>query len=355
MTTQKLTAEAAALADLGLFEVATATIEKALAAEASRDSIHSGMKIYLGCGRFAQAAALADKLLKFSGLTTSETHDVCLAFNFASRPADAYNLEKTIASPVPEWQIPKEHSFFAIISDIHANIDALDAVFSDMECFPIRGILCLGDIVGYGPEPAACVQRVMDTCAVSVFGNHEAMLFLAEQFPPEEMLASVGDPITLAFEQVSEDQMKWLRGLPISADLDPMMLSHAALNDIGSFHYIHGEDEAKAHFAVQTTFVSFHGHTHVPLIWEEKQDGHVACFKPPDKPVHLDKSDRYAINVGSVGQTRDNDPHACYVLYDYQSRLLLHRRVEYDIRKAQARFKNANLPAFNASRLKKGH
>ncbi|MCX6972518.1 MAG: metallophosphoesterase family protein [Verrucomicrobia bacterium] len=251
-------------------------------------------------------------------------------------------------------QKSKPPAFFAIISDIHANIDALDAVLADIEQWPCRGILCLGDIVGYGPEPAACVQRVMDTCAVSVFGNHEAMLFLAEQFPPEELGATVGDPITLAFEQVSEDQMKWLRGLPISADLDPMVLSHAALNDIGSFHYIHDEDEAKAHFAVQTTFVSFQGHTHVPVIWEEKRDGRVACFNPLDKPVHLDEGDRYAINVGSVGQPRDDDPRACYALYDYQNRLLLHRRVEYDIARAQARFKKAKLPARNASRLKKG-
>ena len=142
-------------------------------------------------------------------------------------------------------------------------------------------------------------------------------------------------------------------GLPISADLDPMMLSHAALNDIGNFHYIHGLDEAKAHFSVQTTFVSFQGHTHVPLIWEEK-DGKVACFTPTEKPVRLDEKNRYAVNVGSVGQPRDDDPRACYALYDYQNHLLLHRRVEYDIPRAQARFKKSKLPTRNASRLRKG-
>ena len=244
-------------------------------------------------------------------------------------------------------------SFFALISDIHGNIDALDAVMADIKEFPVRGTLCLGDIVGYGPEPAACVQRVMETCAVTVFGNHEAMLFLAEQFPPEELGASVGAPIALAFKQIRGEQMKWLRGLPITADLDPMMLSHAALNDIGNFHYIHDTGEAKAHFAAQKTFISFHGHTHVPAIWEEKA-GQISCFEPLDKPVRLDEGNRYAINVGSVGQPRDNDPRACYALYDYENRLLLHRRVEYDIAGAQARFKKAKLPARNASRLKKG-
>ena len=248
----------------------------------------------------------------------------------------------------------KPPAFFAIISDIHANIDALDAVLADIERWPCRGILCLGDIVGYGPEPAACVQRVIDTCAVSVFGNHEAMLFLADQFPMDELRSTVGDPITLAFEQVSEDQMKWLRNLPISADLDPMTLSHAALNAPGNFHYIDDVDSAKAHFAVQTTFVSFQGHTHVPVIWEEGPAGEVVCFTTSDKPLLLNARNRYAVNVGSVGQPRDGDPRACYALYDYQSRLLLHRRVEYDISRARTRFKKANLPAFNAGRLKKG-
>ncbi len=245
-------------------------------------------------------------------------------------------------------------AFFAIISDIHANIDALDAVLADIAHWPCRGILCLGDIVGYGPEPAACVQRVIDTCAVSVLGNHEAMLFLADEFPADEMRPSVGDPLVLAAGQLSGKQMKWLQSLPISAGLDPMTLSHAALNAPGSFHYVDDEDSAKAHFAVQTTFVSFQGHTHVPAIWEETRDGCIACYNPPDKPVQLEEGDRYAINVGSVGQPRDDDPRASYVLYDYERRILLHRRVEYDIARAQARFKTTNLPAHNARRLAKG-
>jgi diadenosine tetraphosphatase ApaH/serine/threonine PP2A family protein phosphatase len=247
----------------------------------------------------------------------------------------------------------KPPAFFAIISDIHANIDALEAVLADIEQWPCRGIFCLGDIVGYGPEPAACVQRVMDACAVSVLGNHEAMLFLADQFGPEEMGATVGDPLTLAFHQLSEEQMKWLRDLPISANLDPIILSHTSLHEPPHFHYLDCKEEAARHFAAQTTFVSFQGHTHVPVIWENKK-GKFSCFHPLDKPVLLDATSRYAINVGSVGQPRDKDPRASYALYDYENRLLLHRRVEYDIARAQARFKKVNLPAVNASRLKKG-
>ena len=245
-------------------------------------------------------------------------------------------------------------SFFAIISDIHANIDALNAVLADIDQWPVQGTLCLGDIVGYGPEPATCVQRVIDTCAVSVFGNHETMLFFAEQFPPEELHRSVGDPIVLAAEQLAEAQMKWLRGIPLGARLDPMTLSHAALNSPGDFDYIDGRKEAVAHFSAQETFVSFQGHTHVPVIWEESGTD-VRCFAPSENPVLLDKNNRYAVNVGSVGQPRDDDPRACYALYDFRNRLLIHRRVDYDIARAQARFQAAGLPAHNYRRLAKGH
>ncbi len=244
-------------------------------------------------------------------------------------------------------------SFFAIISDIHANIDALEAVLADIERWPCRGILCIGDIVGYGPEPATCVQRVMDTCAVTVLGNHEAMLFVADQFPADDFMPSIGEPIKLALDQLSEEQKSWLRNLPISADLSPLTLSHTSLHEPPSFHYIHDKDEAKTHFAAQTTFVSFQGHTHVPLIWEMAKK-RIRSFNPVETPVKLDETKCYAINVGSVGQPRDNDPRACYVLYDYEGSLLLHRRVEYDIPRAQTRFKQAGLPTHNANRLKKG-
>ncbi len=244
-------------------------------------------------------------------------------------------------------------TFLALLSDIHSNTDALDAVLADLLDWPVAGILCLGDIVGYGPEPAACLNKVREVCSVTVIGNHEAMVLLAGEFPPEDLGANVGKPIALAVGQLDAEQKKWLRSLPIAADLDPVTLSHAALNDPGHFHYIHDKDEACAHFAVQKTFISFHGHTHVPVIWEEK-NGKITCYAPLDKPVRLDPGARYAVNVGSVGQPRDRNPRACYALYDFENRILLHRRVAYDIARAQKRFKEAGLPAQNARRLKKG-
>ena len=93
---------------------------------------------------------------------------------------------------------------------------------------------------------------------------------------------------------------------------------------------------------------------HVPGIWEENPETlGVRCLKPSDQPIRLYPSKRYTVNVGSVGQPRDGDPRASYALYDYEQHILLMRRVEYDIKKAQARYRRAGLPAHNASRLAK--
>ena len=246
------------------------------------------------------------------------------------------------------------HNFFAVISDIHANIDALEAVLKDIADFPVRGMFCLGDIVGYGPEPGACVRRVIENCAASVLGNHEAMLLLVDKILEEDWEASVGQPLKIAKDQVPQKDLAWLKDLPITVDLDPITLSHASLNEPPEFNYIYETTEAEAHFAAQTTFISFNGHTHVPGIWEENPETlGVRSLKPGDKPVRLDPSKRYTVNVGSVGQPRDGDPRASYALYDYEQHLLVMRRVEYDIKKAQARYRKAGLPAHNASRLAK--
>jgi diadenosine tetraphosphatase ApaH/serine/threonine PP2A family protein phosphatase len=247
------------------------------------------------------------------------------------------------------------YNFFAVISDIHANIDALEAVLNDIREFPVRGILCLGDIVGYGPEPAACVRKVMEQCAVTVLGNHEAMLLLTDKILADDWGATVGKPLFLAREQLTSEELGWVKELPLTVDLDPITLSHASLNEPAEFNYLHDQTEADAHFAAQRTFIGFNGHTHVPVLWEENpEDFSSRSLDIGSKPVRLNPEKRYTMNVGSVGQPRDNDPRASYVLYDHETRVLLHRRVPYDLKKAQARFKKAGLPAHNSSRLAKG-
>lgn len=247
------------------------------------------------------------------------------------------------------------HSFFAILSDIHANLIALEAVFADIARFPVRATLCLGDIIGYGPDPAACVERIRESSAVTVLGNHEAMLMLADKILEEDWDVSLRKPLRLAKEQLDRESQDWLSRLPITADLDPITLCHASLNEPPEFHYLREDYDVDAHFAAQTTFIAFCGHTHVPSVWEETPASY-SCNQVgvPENPVQLNENKRYVVNVGSVGQPRDGDPRASYALYDHESRILLHRRVPYDIVKAQIRFRKTGMPAFNAVRLTKG-
>lgn len=250
----------------------------------------------------------------------------------------------------PKKNPPKlRPTFLAILSDIHANIDALEAVLKDLREFPCTELFCLGDIVGYGPEPADCVAHMQDRSSLTVLGNHEAMLF----FPPDGMRDILSAPLALARQQASPAQLRWLKSLPLRAEAAPLTLCHSSLGDPAAFPYIESEEEAAENFAAQATFVSFHGHSHVPVVWEETGST-VTGYEPMENLVRLNPRRRYAINVGSVGQPRDGDPRSSYVLYDPRNRLLLHRRVEYDIARAQSRIKKAGLPDFNGDRLALG-
>ena len=245
--------------------------------------------------------------------------------------------------------------WIAVVSDIHGNIDALEAVWEDMAGYAVEKVFCLGDIVGYGPEPAECVQSIINLCDASVLGNHEAMFSLSQQILEEDWEAAIGRPLQLANEQLNQDQRIWLANLPMSKKSGSKILCHASLHEPTEFHYIEDNNSATAHFSHQNTFVSFHGHTHVPVIWEYAQKKSECLLHwSSENPIKLKKQKRYAINCGSVGQPRDGDPRASYLLYNQADGIALHRRVAYDITRAVARFKKAGIPEDNSSRLLRG-
>ncbi len=245
----------------------------------------------------------------------------------------------------------------AIVSDIHANIDALGAVLTDIAAQRCFSIFCLGDTIGYGPEPAACVKYMREFAAINLMGNHEAM-FLAtkpagkKRFDPEE-LGDLWPPLELCHRQLAASDARWISELPLVVPISEMELVHGSLHEPPTFGYIINKSLAKEHFAKQTTRVSFYGHTHIPAIWEEKGKK-ITCYMPGEGPINLDPDCRYAIGVGSVGQPRDDDPRACYVIYQPGADRVEFRRVTYDIQEAQARFKKAGLSKFDAERIAKG-
>jgi diadenosine tetraphosphatase ApaH/serine/threonine PP2A family protein phosphatase len=253
---------------------------------------------------------------------------------------------------------PASTGGIAILSDIHANIDALGAVLTDLADQLCFSVFCLGDTIGYGPEPAACVKYMREFAPINLMGNHEAMYLATkpkskQRFDPEE-LGDLWPPLELCHRQLRADDAQWISELPLVVPVGEMELVHGSLHEPPTFGYIINKSLAKEHFAKQTTRVSFYGHTHIPAIWEEKGKK-IACYTPGEGPITLDPDCRYAIGVGSVGQPRDDDPRACYIIYQPGLDRVEFRRIPYDIKKAQTRFKKAGLSKFDAERIAKGN
>lgn len=236
----------------------------------------------------------------------------------------------------------------ALISDIHANIDALEAVLEDIDRQEMEEILCLGDVVGYGAAPSECVKLVRERCSVTLMGNHDEYLVR----DPDKFVLSrrIRDPLVLAKETVPKDDLRWLSKLPYSSVLHGFTIVHGSLHNPETFAYLLDDQEAVDHFAQQTTPICFYGHTHKPAIALEYADK-IRWGIPGEGEVLLDRTKKCAINVGSVGQPRDGSTRATYGIYDPEMNSFTLRRVSYDIARAAERIKKAGLPEQNASRL----
>jgi len=238
----------------------------------------------------------------------------------------------------------------AFISDIHANIDALEAVLADIDFHGADEIFCLGDKVGYGADPSECLELVRSRCSVTVMGNHDQM---ASTQGIIQTLERVSAPIRYAREKLSKEQIKWLKNLPLVAEKDCLCLVHSSLHEPAEFNYVLWKDDARLHFQHQKTPFSFIGHSHAPLIAIQNPNG-ITLDVPGVASVTLDPNLRYIVNVGSVGQPRDNYPRACYGILETEDHTFSWRRVPYDIKRAQERIKEAGLPWDNAARLASG-
>jgi len=242
-------------------------------------------------------------------------------------------------------------SLLAIISDIHANIDALDAVMEDIDTRKVDGIICLGDVVGYGAAPAECVSIIRNRCETTIMGNHDQMTAV-----PGVLLASehVAAGIRHARTSLSEDELKWLAALPYQVSAYGCSFVHASLAIPEEFAYLTNDQEAKLHFDIQQNDVSFMGHTHIPQVVFPISERFI-WSDPTEEPFNVGDNVRCAINVGSVGQPRDKDPSASYGLFETDARRFQLHRVHYDIKMAQKRIGAAGLPEENAKRLSEGN
>lgn len=238
---------------------------------------------------------------------------------------------------------------YAILSDIHGNLEALQAVLADVRV-QADAVLCLGDIVGYGADPTACLEIVAERAQTIIAGNHEhavAGLLDLQWFNPYARAAALWTR-----ERLDDDHRSYLGGLPLITEVDDATLVHASPSSPQDWEYLVTAQDGYDAFAAFQTRLCFVGHSHLPGVWSigstgpEHQSGAVAVKMTPGR--------RYIVNVGSVGQPRDRDPRAAYAVWDRDNQLVKIRRVTYDLAGAREKILAAALPRFLADRLLSG-
>ena len=248
-------------------------------------------------------------------------------------------------------------SKYGVISDIHANAHALKAVYEKLGEMEVDRILCLGDIVGYGPSPTKCLDLVLSYCHEVIKGNHDEAVLdpdLGRYFNNAALAA-----LNWTREQLGPYHLHAISHMKTRIRLgDSLLLVH----DTPVLHdstYVHELPHAVDAFDGLEEGICLHGHTHIPTVFRSQQSGEVTMQIPvEDEPIILNPQDRYLCNPGSVGQPRDGDARASFATLEYTSpdaeSIFTVYRTEYDIKAAQAETHSVGLPSILAERLEIG-
>ena len=237
---------------------------------------------------------------------------------------------------------------YAIFSDIHANLEAFQTVLEDARSQGATDYVCLGDIVGYNADPVACLEMVREMQCPVVKGNHDEQASETSDIAYFNPLAAKA--IQWTRDQLSPAHKDWLRSLKFHRVVRNFTIVHSTLDSPSSWGYIISELDASASFSYQHTQLCFYGHTHVPRAFVRDQ----RVVELASESMVIEPGKKYFVNVGSVGQPRDMDWRASYVLYSPTEQTLTWRRLEYDIATTQSKIIAAGLPERLATRLAEG-
>ena len=233
----------------------------------------------------------------------------------------------------------------AILSDIHANLEALDAVLADARERRCTQFVCLGDVVGYNANPRECVARIRELDCPVVKGNHDEEATLSTSSEHFNELAERA--IEWTRNTLTEQDKEWLRGLPLQKRAHDFTIVHATLDTPGQWGYVFSNLDAAASFTYQRTALCFFGQTHVPMVFVRDQ----GVRQQRIEHIRIEAGKKYFINVGSVGQPRDGNWRAAYSIYDDANNLVELVRVKYDVATAQKKILKAGLPQLLAERI----
>jgi diadenosine tetraphosphatase ApaH/serine/threonine PP2A family protein phosphatase len=239
---------------------------------------------------------------------------------------------------------------YGLFGDVHSNIEALDAVLRALEQERCDQVVCLGDIIGYGANPKECLDRIRSLGIITVAGNHD--LAAVGGFDLNSFNSAARDAILYSISKLSADDLAFLGQLPLVRDTNDFTIVHASPRKPENFDYIFTVTHAEEVFTEVPYNLTFIGHSHIPLVFF--QDPGMTDYSFATE-FYLRRQRRIIFNCGSVGQPRDGDPDACYVIFDTSIAKIRLSRVSYNVEAAANKILNADLPPILAERLYKGY
>ena len=218
---------------------------------------------------------------------------------------------------------------YAVISDIHANESALRHVLDDAHAQGVSRIICLGDVIGYGPLPRETVALVRASAAITLAGNHDDAV--SGRQGADDFIDLAGEAVSRHRDALDATDLAWLRTLPYTCELEGAIAAHGDFTEPSAFHYIETEADAEANFAATDAQLMFVGHTHVPALFLTGQSGRT--YRLTGQDFTLEEGKRYIVNPGSVGYPRERDGVclSSYVIYDTATRAVFYRQLPFAV------------------------
>lgn len=238
---------------------------------------------------------------------------------------------------------------YAIFGDIHGNLEALESVLNKMATEKPDKYICIGDLVGYGANPGECIDKIRELDPILVAGNHDyaaAGLLNIDFFNTYAYKA-----IEWTKQQLSTEHRDFLSKIKLVEKIDNITMVHSTPHSPEMFEYMENNYDVQLALNSLTTSICFIGHSHVPIAFTMSRG--ILSFST-EPYVQVNNNSKVIINVGSVGQPRDENPEAAYAIYDVDEGMVWIKRIEYDIKKASAKIIKAELPEILAERIKYG-
>jgi len=236
---------------------------------------------------------------------------------------------------------------YGIFSDVHSNIEALEAVMEAYKKESIDIYLCVGDVVGYATNPSECIKLVKEVTSFTVAGNHDWAV--VDIFSIDYFNSNAKKAILWTKQNLNDQDKYYLSSLKLIYKNNDLTLVHGSLNKPEDFYYMTDIETAEESFSLLENNLCFIGHTHISGVFVKDKEQRIYYYD--SEYIPLKEENKYIINVGSVGQPRDGNPLACYCIFDTDKKEVFIKRKDYDIKSTYNKIVKAGLPLFLAERL----